>query len=64
VVEEEADESAYWMELLVKGRLVEKDDILDLLKEANEIVAIMASSRKSAAEALQSQIGLRKSQIK
>jgi four helix bundle protein len=48
IVEEEADETAYWLELIVEGGLLEKNLVEPLLKEANEIVAIMASSRKSA----------------
>ena len=48
IVEEEADESAYWMELIIEGNLLQKSAVEPLLKEANEIVAIMAASRKSA----------------
>ena len=48
IVEEEADESAYWMELIIEGNLLQKSTVDPLLKEANEIVAIMAASRKSA----------------
>lgn len=48
VVEEEADETAYWLELIIEGYLLEKNLVAPLLKEANEIVAIMATSRKSA----------------
>jgi len=47
VVEEEADESAYWLELIIEAGLLEKNLVTPLLKEANEIVAIMATSRKS-----------------
>ena len=49
IVEEEADESAYWMELIIEGDLLEKAAVQPLLEEANEIVAIMAASHKSAA---------------
>jgi len=48
IVEEEADESAYWMELIIEGNLLQKSAVEPLLKEVNEIVAIMAASRKSA----------------
>ena len=47
-VEEEADESAYWMELIIEGELMKAHRVEPLLTEANEIVAIMVSSRKSA----------------
>ena len=60
-VEEEADECAYWMELIVEGELMAPHLVQPLLDEANEIVAIMASSRKSAAERTHSAIGIRKS---
>jgi len=47
-VEEEADESAYWMELIIEGELLKAKRVQPLLQEANELVAIMVSSRKSA----------------
>ncbi len=43
-VEEEADESMYWMELLIEAGLASQDKIADLLDEANQIVAIIVSS--------------------
>jgi four helix bundle protein len=49
VVEEEADESAFWMEIIIESGLMEKKLVEPLLNEANEIVAIMTASRKSAA---------------
>jgi four helix bundle protein len=48
VVIEEADESAFWMELIVESSLLKKNLIEPLLKEADEIVSIMISSIKSA----------------
>jgi four helix bundle protein len=48
VVEEEADESAFWMELIIEGGLLEPKRVETLLAEAKELVAIMASSRISA----------------
>ena len=63
-VEEEADESAFWMELIVQGRLMPEKQVSPLLKEAGELTAIAASSRKTASATLrQSQIANRKSQI-
>lgn len=47
VVEEEADESAFWMELIIESDLMKRELVESLLKEANEIVAIIAASRKS-----------------
>lgn len=45
---EEADESCYWLELIIEGKLMEKPKVEPLLKEANEICAIMVASRKSS----------------
>lgn len=62
VVEEEADESAFWLELIIEGGLLPAEKIQALLREANELVAIMAASRKSTALAInrKSTIGNRK----
>ena len=63
-VEEEADESAFWMELIVESGLMKAGLVQPLLKEANEIVAIMTASRKSvAARRSQSQIKNQKSKM-
>lgn len=48
IAEEEADESAFWMELIIEGNLLLPAKVALLLKEANELVAIMAASRKTA----------------
>lgn len=48
IVEEEADESAYWMELIIESGLMERKLVEPLMQEANELVAMMAASRKSA----------------
>ena len=60
VVEEEADESAFWLELIIETDLLSAAKVKPLLVEASEIVAIMASSKKTAAK---SQIANRKSAI-
>lgn len=52
IVEEEADESAFWMEIIIDSGLIKGDLVKPLLKEANEIVAIIAASRKSALKSL------------
>jgi four helix bundle protein len=57
-VEEEADESAFWLELIIDAGLMSDSKIRPLLNDASEIVAIMASSKKTAAK---SQIANRKS---
>jgi four helix bundle protein len=48
IVEEEADESIYWMELLIESGLIGKDDLLHLFDEADQILAITVSSIKTA----------------
>jgi len=48
IVEEEADEAVYWMELLVESGLIKADSITELLKEADELIAIAVSSIKTA----------------
>lgn len=48
LVEEECDESLFWMELLVDNNLIHPSRLGDLMKEANEILAIIVSSAKTA----------------
>ena len=48
IVEEEADESAFWLELIIEGDLLKEDRVKPLLEEANELTKIMATSRISA----------------
>ena len=63
-VEEEADETAFWLELIVEGEMLGAKRIQPLLTEAIELVAITAASKKTASHALaKSQIANRKSQI-
>jgi len=57
-VEEEADEIAFWRELIIETELLPAAKVKPLLTEASEIVATMASSKKTAAK---SQIANRKS---
>jgi four helix bundle protein len=49
IVEEEVDESAFWLELIIDGALLEAARVQPLLDEANELTKIMASSRVTAA---------------
>ncbi len=48
IVEEEADESCYWLEIIIDGGLLPEEQVAGLLKEANEITAIIVASRKTA----------------
>ncbi len=45
---EEADESLYWMEMLLEADLVARPKILSLIDEANQLVAILTASTKTA----------------
>lgn len=47
-VEEEADESCLWLELVIESGLMEEKLVVALLEEAKEITAIMAASKISA----------------
>ena len=48
VVEEEADESGYWLELIIDGKLMAAKRVTPLLIEAGELMRIMARSRVTA----------------
>jgi len=45
---EEADESLYWMELLIETGIVPEERLSDLMQEADELIAIFTSSVKTA----------------
>lgn len=47
IVIEEADESAFWLELVIDEELIKKNKVISLLNEANELVAILVKSRKT-----------------
>ena len=47
IVEEEADEAIYWLELLVDGCIVMPDRIGTIRKEANELLAMTVASIKT-----------------
>lgn len=53
VVEEEADESGFWLELVIDGKLLRAERVQPLLQEADELTAIMAASRISASRSPQ-----------
>jgi four helix bundle protein len=63
-VEEEADETAFWLELIIEGELLSTKQIEPLLAEAIELVASTVASKKTASSTLaKSQIANRKSKI-
>ncbi len=53
IVEEEADEALYWLEMLSESGVATGKSLLSLLKEADELVAIFTASRKTARESNQ-----------
>lgn len=54
IVIEEADETQFWLEILIESKLIEALLLQDLLKEAGEITAIMVASKISAIKNMRS----------
>jgi len=48
VVVEEADESVFWLECIADNSIMQADALKDLLREANELLAIFAASQRTA----------------
>ena len=48
IVLEEADESLYWMEILVETEIMKADLLGSLMDEANQLVAILVQSLNTA----------------
>ena len=48
IVEEEADEAIYWLDLMEEAGLVSSNEIFPLKKEANELTAIFTAIGKTA----------------
>jgi four helix bundle protein len=48
IVEEECDETVYWIEVLLKLGLVSEKRTKELQREADEILAVTVSSIKTA----------------
>jgi four helix bundle protein len=48
IVEEECDEALYWMELLIRTGKADASILADLMKEANEILAMVVASIRTA----------------
>ena len=44
MVEEELDETLYWLELIIQSELIKEDLLKDLIKENNELLKIIVSS--------------------
>jgi four helix bundle protein len=48
IVEEECDETLYWMELLIEAGLVNESKLAPLMKEGDEILSIVVRSIQTA----------------
>jgi four helix bundle protein len=48
IVIEEVDEAYFWLEFIIDERLLGKERVLPLLREAGELTSIFVSSRKTA----------------
>ena len=48
IVQEEADETVFWIELAADAGLVKEELVKDLVAEGREILAIIVASRKTA----------------
>lgn len=50
IVVEEADESVFWMEVLVEADVMKLPEVTTLMNEANEILKVTSSARKTISE--------------
>jgi four helix bundle protein len=48
IVEEECDETLFWLELIAEANLLKKEKLQNILKEADELTAIFTASSKTA----------------
>ena len=48
VVVEEADETVFWFELITDLNLLDPEKTTEVLKEANELIAIFSASNQTA----------------
>lgn len=64
IVEEEADETVYWMELLIDAEIMKPSRIADLIDEANQITRIVVASINTARGYKRPQSAIRSPQLK
>jgi four helix bundle protein len=60
IVEEETDEAAYWLELIISTGMLKSSQVQQLLDEAYELSRIFAKSRITAKSGAQLAVGNRK----
>ncbi|EKF00134.1 putative 23S ribosomal protein [Tolypothrix sp. PCC 7601] len=56
IVEEEADETLYWLEILVEAGMISADKLTNLMQETAEILAMTVASIKTLKEKHKSKI--------
>ncbi len=61
IVEEESDESLFWLEFIEDLELIQKKLLEDLIKEANELVSIFTAALKTSKTNNKNKIPNRKS---
>jgi hypothetical protein len=47
-VEEEADETVFWLEMFLESRKIPEADVRPIMKEGQEILAIFSAAHKTA----------------
>lgn len=52
IVEEEADETVYWLEIMEESQLIEKEVLEDVKREANEILSMVVAFIKTKSQNL------------
>lgn len=52
IVEEEADETSHWLEILQESGMMSEEQILPVLRESNEMVAIFTASGRTVRDRL------------
>ena len=50
IVEEEADETSFWLDMIVEAGLLKHEQVVSLAKEADELTAMLVASRKTASK--------------
>jgi four helix bundle protein len=48
IVEEEADETIYWLELLIEAEILQRGEVSELLREADQLLAMTVASIRTA----------------
>ena len=48
IIEEETDETLFWLELIKEGKILKSSLLVDLMKEADELTAIFTAAGKTS----------------